>query len=316
MWMMFAISSMILCAAGTILSNKIVRDNTLIGPPMAYFSTSFFCFLSAIAMWLMGIGESGASPAAILFEHPLIILATVSTFLSTLLGLIAFRFIGVSIKTVISGFSSIFLFLGLVSINVFTGKLGSVKEILVPGRLIPIILIIVCTFLLSKTDKAVADESERSKNKFNAILTGILIGLVACVFDASDSLIVSYCVGDNQVGAIDYYIAASSMDILCGIGCFIIAIIKLKKTHVSYKDIYKIIPSMFILGILSIGCMLTYVIGSSYDAVKFAMLYIAYPIVPLIGARIFLKERYTAKQYFCIFGIAIASIVFCLMDYV
>ena len=316
MWIILAISSMILCAAGTLLGNKIVRNNTLIGPSMVYFATSFFCFFSAVGLWLMGFGESGASPVFILFEHPLIILSTASTFLSTLLGLIAFRFIGVSIETVISGFSSIFLFLGLVSINVFTGKLESVKEILVPGRLIPIILIIVCSFLLSKTDKAVADESERSKNKFNAILTGILIGLVACVFDASDSLIVSYCVGDNQVGSIDYYITTSFLDILFGIGCFVIGIIQLKKTHISHKDLYKMIPSMIILGILSIGCMLTYFIGSGYDAVKVAMLYIAYPIVPLIGARIFLKERYTAKQYFCIFGIAIASIVFCLMDYV
>ena len=72
---------------------------------------------------------------------------------------------------------------------------------------------------------------------------------------------------------------------------------------------YTCFPFIFIL-------FVNYAIGSGYDAVEFAMLYIAYPIVPLIGAGVFLKERYTAKQYFCIFGIAIASIIFCLMDYV
>ena len=85
MWMMFAILSMVLCAMGEMLSNKIVRENTAAGPLMVYSATSFFCFLSAIAMWLVGIGESGASPVGILIEHPLIILSTASTFLSSFL---------------------------------------------------------------------------------------------------------------------------------------------------------------------------------------------------------------------------------------
>ena len=315
MWMILAILSMVLCATGEMLSKKIVQEDTAIGPSMAYFATSLFGFLSAIIMWIIGIGESGASPVGILIENPLIILSTASTFLSSLLGLVALRYIGVSVGASFSGVSSIFLFLGFVGINFFTGKLESVKDILAPTRLIPIILIIVFIFLLSKTDVAV-DETEKNKKKTGAMLTGVLLLLVACAFDASDSPIVSYCVGDNQVGSIDYYIATSFMDILFGVGCFVMAIIKLKNTHILYKELYRKAPSMVILGILSISCMLTYFIGSSYDAVKVAILYIAYPIVPLIGARIFLKERYTAKQYFCIFGIAIASIVFCLMDYV
>ena len=315
MWMILAILSMVLCATGEMLSKKIVQEDTAIGPSMAYFATSLFGFLSAIIMWIIGIGESGASPVGILIENPLIILSTASTFLSSLLGLVALRYIGVSVGASFSGVSSIFLFLGFVGINFFTGKLESVKDILAPTRLIPIILIIVFIFLLSKTDVAV-DETEKNKKKTGAMLTGVLLLLVACAFDASDSLIVSYCVGDNQVGSIDYYIATSFMDILFGVGCFVMAIIKLKNTHILYKELYRKAPSMVILGILSISCMLTYFIGSSYDAVKVAMLYIAYPIVPLIGARIFLKERYSAKQYSCIFGIAIASIVFCLMDYV
>ena len=315
MWMILAILSMVLCATGEMLSKKIVQEDTAIGPSMAYFATSLFGFLSAIIMWIIGIGESGASPVGILIENPLIILSTASTFLSSLLGLVALRYIGVSVGASFSGVSSIFLFWGFVGINFFTGKLESVKDILAPTRLIPIILIIVFIFLLSKTDVAV-DETEKNKKKTGAMLTGVLLLLVACAFDASDSLIVSYCVGDNQVGSIDYYIATSFMDILFGAGCFVMAIIKLKNTHILYKELYRKAPSMVILGILSISCMLTYFIGSSYDAVKVAMLYIAYPIVPLIGAGVFLKERYTAKQYFCIFGIAIASIIFCLMDYV
>ena len=315
MWMILAILSMVLCATGEMLSKKIVQEDTAIGPSMAYFATSLFGFLSAIIMWIIGIGESGASPVGILIENPLIILSTASTFLSSLLGLVALRYIGVSVGASFSGVSSIFLFLGFVGINFFTGKLESVKDILAPTRLIPIILIIVFIFLLSKTDVAV-DETEKNKKKTGAMLTGVLLLLVACAFDASDSLIVSYCVGDNQVGSIDYYIATSFMDILFGIGCFVMAIIKLKNTHILYKELYRKAPSMVILGILSISCMLTYFIGSSYDAVKVAMLYIAYPIAPLIGAGVFLKERYTVKQYICIFGIAILSIVFCLMDYV
>ena len=315
MWMIFAILSMVLCALGEMFSKKIIRDNIDVGPLMVYAAASFFGFLSAIFMWLSGIGESGASPVTILIGHPLIILSTISTFLSVLLMFIAFRYIGVSIEAVISGISSVLLFLGLVSINIFTGKLESVNEILVPGRLIPIILIILSIFMLSKTEENNGNALPGKEKKHNAMLIGILIMLFSCLFDASDSLIVSYCVADNQVGAIDYYIATSFMDILFGIGCFIAAIIKFRKAHLSAKDCSKKIPTIVVIGILSIGSMLTYFIGSGYDAVKFAMLYLAYPVVPLIGARIFLRERYTTKQYLWIFGIAIASIIFCLVDY-
>ena len=197
MWMILAILSMVLCATGEMLSKKIVQEDTVIGPSMAYFATSLFGFLSAIIMWIIGIGESGASPVGILIENPLIILSTASTFLSSLLGLVALRYIGVSVGASFSGVSSIFLFLGFVGINFFTGKLESVKDILAPTRLIPIILIIVFIFLLSKTDVAV-DETEKNKKKTGAMLTGVLLLLVACAFDASDSLIVSYCVGDGM----------------------------------------------------------------------------------------------------------------------
>lgn len=316
MWMIFAILSMVLCAFGEMFSNKVVRENNAVGPLMVYSAAALFCFLSVIVMWVLGIGESGASPVRILIENPLIILSSISTFLATFLMFVAFRYIGVSIEAVISGTSAVLLFLGLTSINFFTGKLEAVKEILAPGRLIPIIFIIVCIFLLSKTDEVVVDKALKSKKRFSAMLTGILIMLVVCIFDASDSLLVSYCIGDNQVGSMDYYIATNFMDILPGIGCFVVAMVKLKKAQLSPKDCTKMIPTLALIGVFSIGSMLTYFIGSGFDAVKLAMLYIGYPIVPLIIAGIFLKERYTAKQYFCIFGIAIGSIVFCLMDYV
>lgn len=316
MWIVFAILSMVLYAMGEMTGNKVVRKNVVSGPFLVYFAASFFGFLSAIFLWLTGMGESGATPVRILTEHPLIALSTVSTFLATLLVFVAFRYIGLSIEAAVSGASAIVLFLGMVGINIITGKMESVREILVPGRLIPILIVIALIFCLSKTDKDAVNKALKGKKKLSAMVTGILILLVACIFDASDSLIVAYCFENEQVGSIDYYIATSFMDIVFGIGCLATVIVQNRKNHSSRKNGTKGIPAMIFIGVFSIGSMLTYLIGSGYDAVKFAMLYIAYPIVPLIGARLFLKERYTVKQYFCIIGIAIASIVFCIMDYV
>lgn len=320
MWMLFAISSMILCAMGEILSKKIIQKDTVVAPFIVYFVTSICCFLSAIVMWLLHLGESGETPVRILIEHPLIMLSTASTFLATFFMFAAFVYIGVSVESVISGVSGVFLFLGLVAINTFTGKLASVKDLLVPGRLLPILAIIVLIFLLSDTDKASVDtvsgKDPHKKKKYSAMAAGILIMLLSCLFDASDSLIVSYCVADDQIGVMDYYIATNFMDIIFGLICFFIAMVKLKRLQRSYDYYIKKIPVLAVLGVLGICSLLTYLIGSGYDAVKLAMLYVAYPVVPLLGARLLLKERYTAKQYFCIFGIAIASIVFCMMDYV
>lgn len=316
MWMIFALSSMILYAMEELVGKKIVRENITSGSWMVYSMASLFTFVSAVVMWILGMGESGQSPVHILMENPLILLNSISTCLASLLVFVAFKYIGVSIEAAISGISSVVLFLGLVSINVFTGKLEAVKELFFPGRLIPIIVIIVLIFLLSKTDEAAVDTAIKNKKKRTAMLTGILIVLVACIFDASDSLIFAYCISEKPIGEIDYYMAVNLPNIIFGVFSFIMAIVIAKKANYKFQFTGKRVSLLALIGVFDISCLVTYVIGSGYDAVKFAMLYIAYPIVPLIGARIFLKERYTAKQYFCIFGIAIASIVFCLMDYI
>lgn len=316
MWLVFTLISMLLCAIGGLVSKKAIQEDVIAGPFMVYFASSIFSFLSSIVMWILGVGESGASPVSILISNPLIILSTASTFLATFLVFVAYEYVGISVESAVSNVSSVLLFLGLVGINVFTAKLESVKEILVPGRLIPIIVIIVLVFVLSKTDEVNLSEELKRKSKHKFMLTGILILLASCVFDALDSLIVSFCIGDGQVGAMDYCIATSFMDMVFGAACLIIAIFRIKKAKISYKSNKKNVLVLVAIGLIGVGIMLTYFIGSAYDAVKLALLYIVYPIIPLVGARIFLKERYTAKQYICIIGIAIASIVFCIMDYV
>lgn len=316
MWIIFALSSMILYAMEEVVGKKIVRENITSGSWMVYSMASLFTFASAVIMWILGMGESGQSPVHILMENPLILLNSISTCLASLLVFVAFNYIGVSIEAAISGISSIFLFIGFLSINVFTGKLEAVKELFYPGRLIPIIAIIILIILLSKTDDVAVDVALKNKKKRTAMLTGILIVLLACLFDASDSLIFAYCISEKPIGEIDYYIAVNLPNLFYGLFSCIMAVVLSKKANYKFQFTRKSVLPLVLIGVFDISCLITYVIGSGYDAVKFAMLYIAYPIVPLIGAGVFLKERYTAKQYFCIFGIAIASIIFCLMDYV
>ena len=316
MWMIFAFSSMVLYAMEELVGKRVVRENTTSGSWMVYSMAALFTFSSAVIMWILGMGESGQSPICILMENPLILLNSICTCLASLLVFVAFKYIGVSIEASISGISSIFLFLGLVSINVFTGKLEAVKELFYPGRLIPIIAIIILIILLSKTDDVAVDVALKNKKKRTAMLTGILIVLLACLFDASDSLIFAYCISEKPIGEIDYYMAVNLPNLFYGLFSCIMAVVLSKKANYKFQFTRKSVLPLVLIGVFDISCLITYVIGSGYDAVKFAMLYIAYPIVPLIGARIFLKERYTTRQYFCIFSIAIASIIFCLMDYV
>lgn len=307
---------MMLSAMGETVGKKIIRENVVIGPWLVYAMTSLFDVAVAVVMFFLGMGESGKSPISILAENPLIILSSLSTCIGTLLTFIALKYIGLSIESVISGVSAIFLFLGIFGINIFTGKLNSVKEILFPGRLIPIIVTIALIFLLSKTDEKNVNETPKNKIKTSVMLIGITFMLLACIFDASDSIIFAYFISEKAIGAVDYYMAASVPDIFVGIFSSVMVCVMSKKENCRYPINLKNIIMLLLIGVFSVGSLLTYVIGSEYDAVKFAMLYIAYPIVPLIGARIFLKEKYTLKQYLYIIGIAIASVVFCIMDYV
>ena len=209
MWIIFAIISMVLYALEELVGKRVVRENTTSGPWMVYSMAALFTFFSAVIMWILGMGESGQSPICILAENPLILLNSISTCLASLLVFVAFKYIGVSIEASISGISSIFLFLGLVSINVFSGKLEAVKELFYPGRLIPITAIIILIILLSKTDDVAVDVALKNKKKRTAMLTGIMIVLLACIFDASDSLIFAYCISEKPIGEIDYYILTS-----------------------------------------------------------------------------------------------------------
>ena len=65
------------------------------------------------------------------------------------------------------------------------------------------------------------------------------------------------------------------------------------------------------LSILYIGF---YLMGTYADPVKSPILWCAYPILPLIAARVILKEGYSRRQYICIWVIALASIAFCLTE--
>ena len=306
---------MVLYAMEELVGKKVVRDNIASGSWMIFSATSLFALAVGCILWALGLGESGQSPVYILFDNPLILLNSVCTRLAILLVFVAFKYVGVSVEAAISGISSAVLFLGFVGINAFTGKMEAVKELFLPGRLVPIVVIIALIFLLSKTDDAAIGTALKSK-KTSVMLTGILLVLVACIFDASDSIIFAYCISEKAIGEIDYYMAASLPNIFYGLFSCIMAVVSQKKADQKQSFSRKTVLLLVSVGILDICSTLSYVIGSGFDAVKFAMIYIIYPIVPIIGARIFLKERYSAKQYFCIFGIAIASIVFCLMDYV
>ena len=107
MWMIFAISSMVLYAMEELVGKKIVRDNSTSGSWMVFSATSLSILAFGCVLWISGLGESGQSPILILMENPWILLNSVCTRLAMLLVFIAFKYIGVSIEAAISGVSSV-----------------------------------------------------------------------------------------------------------------------------------------------------------------------------------------------------------------
>jgi len=58
------------------------------------------------------------------------------------------------------------------------------------------------------------------------------------------------------------------------------------------------------------------VLAASFDAVRSEIMYLAYPAISIIGARLVLKEKYTLRQNVCIWLLVLSAVAFCVIDYI
>jgi len=302
MWLVFAILSMLAYAATDLLGKRKVDAGSAWTPLGLLASSSALAFVAGLVLFAGGFGESGRTPWAILAGEPLVFVTTLCFSAYWLLGLVSFRYLGLSVSASVGGTNGIVFFIGMLLVNMVSGRLTAAQEMLHPARLVPILVVLIGVFLLPRMEKA--PEARRRT------AVGMTIVLLAMIVDGLDTLVTAVIFDAGRIGPVDFMIAG-------WFAAFPMVVFLL--VFLRMKDGLRIVPfrggaGTFGYAVTAVLSSTLYLVASSQDAVRTGLAFAVAPVFPLVGARIFLKERYSPRQNLCIWTIALAAIAFCIID--
>lgn len=316
MWLIFAILSLLTYAATDLFGKKKMNKQSETGAIEMLISFEILALILSIALFALVFGESGKTPWRIIIENPLILFCHISSFMYWMLFLVSMHYVGLSMEEAVSGAFGVFYFVGIIVVNLFTGKLATVSKMLYPIRLILIIIVVVFVLLLPNVEvisqRHSKKELKKTKVERRKIIIGLLIMVLAIAFDSADSIVATIIFDEKKVEPIDFFIASQFSNILTLIISVIYVRVKSEKSYFPFK---KRIKETFAFAFFLLLSVSFYMISSSLDAVRTGIIFLSYPVVPIIGAKILLKEKYTFRQNICIWVITIGSICFCITDY-
>lgn len=302
MWLAFAVFSMLAYAASDLLGKQKVDAGSVWTAVELLASCVTLAFTVGMILFVCGLGESGRAPWVILMDEPLVSVTALCFTSYWLLCLLSFRFLGLSVETALGGTDGIVFFVGLLLIHFISGEMGAAREMLHPARLIPILVVLTGAFLLPRTEKAPAER--------HRTVVGMLILLAALLVDGGDTLFTAVIFDRGRIDPVD-----------CMIASWFAALppVALLALGLRLKRGRWIMPfrgggGTFVYAAFAVLSTVAYLVASAHDPVRTGIVFVASPIFTLVGARLFLKERYTLRQNLCICAIATAAIAFCLFD--
>jgi len=313
MWLPITIITMLFYAMTEIIGKKTVSAEKEFNILKLRISAILVDAVLLTLLWVFYYRGTGTNPWLITVENPLIILGGTLNVVDVFFYLQALKFIGLTVQEAYSGVSSILLFVEMIFINLVFGKIDDVRIILVPAKLIIIVVLLTASFVLPRLNGAIKNEaSEIFKQRKRNVVLGLLFTFAGLFLDAIESLITTYSFSESDISSIDYLSAGLLVALFWGVIFYAILYFKsrkifnpLKKTNLIYI-FYGVFNAVFIALCLY---------GASLAPVESNLFWVAYPIIPIIGSALFLKERYSIKEYICIAVIAISSMAFALSDY-
>jgi len=316
MWLFFAVLSLFFYAAADIFGKKSVNEGDVLTPTELFVSSTTLYVFAGVVLYVLRLGESGLAPWQLVWQNPLIIVNVLCYFLQGVLYLLSMRYIKLSIAEAISGSSAVFYFVGLLLLNVVLGKFPAAREMLHPLRLIPILLVVLFIVLYpnveqigaKRTGEALAD-FKQNRRRF---CVGLFLLLLSQVFDSCDSLMTGLLIDKGTIGAVDYMIMGSLTSAFVVMGMSVFLRIQRGKWFIPFVGNTRFSNGYCVAAYVS---SVLFIVASYRDAVRTGILFLAYPIVPIIGAKVFLKETYTWRQNVCIWTITASAIAFCALDY-
>ncbi len=314
MWLFANILTLSSCLLYDYLGKRCIdskKDEAICTTSLTY---GILCFLIAVIIYALGLGESGQAPWMLIDETPAAVYSCLCTLFFDVINLFAFYFIGITVENVIFSFGSVFMVLGLVLINLFSGKLEGIQEILRPLPLICLFLIIAGTVLLPHVDEIGTGKKHRSPGQSQKgqperkdMIAGILLIILSSAFDAGDSLISSVALSEESGNSIDYIIVYFFLSAIynCVFSAIFMGIKRRWLWVFQRKYLY---AWRYALSGVALTLLTYWAI--TVDAVRADLAWVIYPALAMIAGKVLLKEKFSRREYACMIGIILCSTVF------
>lgn len=305
MYLLFLIPSLLLSIAYDILGKKAIDKGDPNAPFKLKITTSLLGALTILVLYLTDLIPSDRTPWVIVAENPLILASALLAFFYSVFFLFAFKHIGLALNTAVASSSGVIAFIiSFVGVVIIGSSAESISGFFLPGRLIPVVVMIVGVIVLLFYKEGGSAE-ERTK-------LGVIFGLIAAFLDAGDTVITVLIYEFNEnLSPLEVIVGIYFSALLFTIVSIIYVSIKDKKVFVPFVKANKTyIPYAVVFVIYSVVTTISF----SLDSIKSSLFWMLYPILPIIAARVFLKEHLSKKQKIYTAVLVLASIAFCFMD--
>jgi len=310
----YFVLSLIAYTAMDLLGKKLVDENDAYGPLRLRRCVMAVFLLAGFLLYFAGAGESGLAPWTLLAHNPIMIAVVLCSALMEFLYLFSLRYIGLSVQEAFSGSVGIFFFIGTVAVHLVGGQLSAVRELLHPARLIPVLLLLGAAFLLPNAERfsrRSAPVRPKADGDRKRTVIGCVLLAAALIFDALEMLLTSLVLDSGRLGAVDFMMTGYFF-VLFPLAVFSFLLRGKRRPFSSVPPRQRLRLGLYC--ILPVAATVFYALAAEQDAVRTGVLFSVYPVLPIIGAGVFLKERYTRRQTLCIWLVTLSAAVFCVVD--
>ncbi|WP_155829559.1 MULTISPECIES: hypothetical protein [unclassified Butyrivibrio] len=309
MAVVFTLLSMLMTCACDLFEKKSVSSKTeeVIKTLVWY---GIFNALLLVAVLLFGLDETSLLPHQLILKKPIIIISPILNYVCLFFALVAYKYVGVSVRNSFVNIDGIFFVILLVMYHLITGNADFATRLFKPLTIIGLILVfsagMIYPHLKGPVEEGRNKDSESEEKSRGILILGIIIAVIAAFFDGSESMVTSVLIGDEIVDSLDYIAVASLLQVIFTFFLWIYLWIKNKKPHNPFRKSEK---NRFLGEFCLLASDLFYVFALSRDALLGIILWNAFPVLDIVGARIFMKEKLSCIQYL-VLGMLIVGAVF------
>ncbi len=261
------------------------------------------------ALFLFGLDETSLMPHELILNKPVVLLNPICSYACLFFALAAYKYVGVSVRNTFANVDGLFYILFLVAYHVLTGNAGFAARLFTPTMAIGLILILGVTIIYPSLRGLQEEKQAPSKpagSSKTALKIGITLAIVSALFDGADSFFSSVLIGDKIVDSMEFIAANTLVQVIISVFVWICLWIRHKKVYNPFRKTEKY---RFISQAFSAAGDLLYIFALSGDALLGVVLWNAFPVLDILGARILMKEKLTRIQYLVLFILIIGAVL-------